>query len=89
MKIWTQDKTFEVIVSLQHFPWLREHRIENVPIMPGAGYIEVSVPLPFSFFFSPIKYSGGEREERKRRWWKGEGMWRWQYGEEERSQRSS
>lgn len=39
--MWTQDKTFEVVMSAHHFPFLKEHVIDNVAIMPSAGYIEV------------------------------------------------
>jgi acyl transferase domain-containing protein/NADPH-dependent curcumin reductase CurA/short-subunit dehydrogenase/acyl carrier protein len=35
--------TFESSLDLEAFPWLRDHRIGGVPVMPAAGYLCLSL----------------------------------------------
>eukprot|EP00026_Physarum_polycephalum_P000035 Phypoly_transcript_00035.p1 GENE.Phypoly_transcript_00035~~Phypoly_transcript_00035.p1 ORF type:complete len:2948 (+),score=330.54 Phypoly_transcript_00035:176-8845(+) len=51
--IWTHDKTFEVVVSSRHFPYLKEHVVTNVPVMPAACYIEMVLQ---AFNGEPVKF---------------------------------
>lgn len=56
-KIWAQEKTYEVVVSSRHFPFLKQHVVQNVPLMPAAGYIEVC----FNPFFTLLLLMGFQR----------------------------
>jgi len=45
---------FESFLSAQNFPWLLDHRVNQVPIMPATGYMELimeavgDIPIHFS-----------------------------------------
>lgn len=59
--IWTSDRTYEVVVSSRHFPYLKQHVVQNVPLMPAAGYLEVLIQA--CQIFSP-KIQGPQQEPR-------------------------